>query len=139
MKTHEVDEVLRQRLVTEDQRLVFWRDAEGELAECSASGLSHERGGRIAARCRAARRLAMKRRLETEDTVGEYLVYSQGQRPQAELDWLLDTHLYSSEFYADIASLWLQELGAQWAVPPRPPRGPRGLSGRSRPASDQEP
>ncbi len=55
--------------------------------------------------------LTIKLRLETEDTAGKYLVYSQGERPQAELDWLLDIRLYSSEFYADIASLWLQELG----------------------------
>jgi hypothetical protein len=34
--------------------------------------------------------LAAKLRLEREDTTGKYLVYSTGEPPAAEEDWLLD-------------------------------------------------
>lgn len=115
MKTHEVDKALRKKFVTEDQRLVFWHDADGEFAEYIGGGLSdalsHELGGARLLDVAQLGGLAIKLHLETEDTAGKYLVYSQGQRPKAELDWLLDIRLYSSEFTADIASLWLQELG----------------------------
>ena len=36
-----------------------------------------------------------------------------GEAPPAEEDWLLDIRLYSAEFHADVASIWLQELGLQ--------------------------
>ena len=55
--------------------------------------------------------LSTKLRLEQEDRSGKYLVYSQGAMPDAEEDWLLDIRLYSAQFHADVASLWLQELG----------------------------
>ena len=55
--------------------------------------------------------LSAKLRLEREDPTGKYLVYSQGEAPPAEEDWLLDIRLYSAQFHADVASIWLQELG----------------------------
>ena len=39
------------------------------------------------------------------------LVYTKGEAPRTEEDWLLDIRLYSAQFHADVASLWLQELG----------------------------
>jgi len=48
---------------------------------------------------------------EQVDQVGKYLVYSQGETVPADEDWLLDIRLYSAQFHADMASLWLQELG----------------------------
>jgi hypothetical protein len=55
--------------------------------------------------------LSAKLCLERQDPRGKYLVYSKGPTPPAEEDWLLDIRLYSAEFHADVASLWLQELG----------------------------
>jgi len=110
MKAHEVDKALRKKFVTEGHRLVFWHDTDGEFVEYVQSGLPEdldaqvldvgERGG-----------LPAKLLLEREDTTGKYLVYSRGEQPPADQDWLLDIRLYSAEFHADVASLWLQELG----------------------------
>ena len=111
MKAHEVDKALRQKFVAEDARLVFWHDADGEFAELLAGSLLDDLGGAQLLDVAKIGGLAAKLKLETEDTAGKYLVYSAGERPDAELDWLLDIRLYSSEFYADVASLWLQELG----------------------------
>ncbi|MBT3222011.1 MAG: BREX-1 system phosphatase PglZ type A, partial [Proteobacteria bacterium] len=55
--------------------------------------------------------LSAKLRLEREDATGKYLVYSTGEQPRPEEDWLLDIRLYSAQFHADVASIWLQELG----------------------------
>jgi hypothetical protein len=54
--------------------------------------------------------------------LAEFLVYSTGSVPPADEDWLLDIRLYSSEFRADVASIWLQEL-ALASGPARPPEG----------------
>ena len=111
MKSEQVDQALHERFVAEGERLVFWHDPNGEFADYVAGGLAgdiaevqvldvHEVGG-----------LSAKLRLEREDRTGQYLVYSKGEAPPAEGDWLLDIRLYSAEFHADVASLWLQELG----------------------------
>jgi len=111
MKAHEVDKALRQKFVTDGARLVFWHDADTEFADYVADGLPDDLGGAQLLDVSKVGGLAAKLKLEIEDTVGKYLVYSSGPRPGAELDWLLDIRLYSAEFHADIASLWLQELG----------------------------
>ena len=111
MKAEQVDRALHQKFVTEGERLVFWHDPNGEFADYVEGGLAgdiadvqvldvHEVGG-----------LSAKLRLEREDRTGKYLVYSQGEALPAEEDWLLDIRLYSAQFHADMASLWLQELG----------------------------
>ena len=111
MKAEQVDKALQQKFVTEGARLVFWHDPSGEFADYVAGGLegavAHvqvldvaETGG-----------LSAKLRLERDDRAGQYLVYSKGDQPRAEEDWLLDVRLYSAEFHADMASIWLHELG----------------------------
>ncbi len=111
MKGHELDKALHQKFVAEDARLVFWHDAEREFADYVADGLPDDLAGVQLLDVGKVGGLAAKLKLETEDTSGKYLVYSSGEYPDAELDWLLDIRLYSTEFHADIASVWLQELG----------------------------
>lgn len=111
MKAHEVDKALRQKFVVEGARLVFWHDRAGEFADYVAGGLPDDLGGAQLLDVSGVGGLAAKLKLEMEDTSGKYLVYSSGEPPEAELDFLLDIRLYSSEFHADVASLWLQELG----------------------------
>ncbi len=115
MKAEQVDQALRQKFISEGARLVFWHDANAEFGEYLAGGLpealahvqvldaSHV-GGQIGG-------LSAKLRLERDDPTGTYLIYSQGEMALAEEDWLLDIRLYSAQFHADVASIWLQELG----------------------------
>ena len=118
MKAHEVDKALHQKFVVEDARLVFWHDADAEFAEYIAGWMPENLGGAQLLDVTQVGGLAAKLKLETEDKKGKYLVYSSGQPPEAEVDWLLDIRLYSAEFSADIASLWLQELGLTPTKPP---------------------
>ena len=111
MKAEQVDQALRQKFVSEGARLVFWHDAKSEFADYVGQGFAGEIADVQVLDVSKLGGLSAKLRLEREDSTGRYLVYSQGDAPAAEEDWLLDIRLYSSEFHADIASLWLQDLG----------------------------
>ena len=111
MKAEQVDQALRQKFVDEDQRIVFWNDENGEFADYIDVGLSAELCEINLLDLREVGGLSAKLRLEQDDPAGKYLVYSQGKMPAAEQDWLLDIRHYSAKFHADVASLWLQELG----------------------------
>ncbi|MDP6650668.1 MAG: BREX-1 system phosphatase PglZ type A, partial [Gammaproteobacteria bacterium] len=111
MKAEQVDQALEQKFLSDGQRLVFWHDGAGEFAGYIDSGLPDELSEVQILELAQVGGLSAKLKLEREDSVGKYLIYSQGQQPQAEEDWLLDIRLYSTEFHADIASIWLQELG----------------------------
>lgn len=111
MKAQQVDKALAQKFLTEGNRLVFWHDPEGEFADYVADGLDGELASVKVLDVAKAGGLSAKILLEREDTTGQYLVYTQGTQLEAEQDWLLDIRLYSAEFHADVASIWLQELG----------------------------
>lgn len=111
MKAEQVDKALRQKFVAEGARLVFWHDASGEFADYIGGGLAGEIADVKVLDVGAVGALSVKLRLEREDRTGKYLVYSKGVAPPADEDWLLDIRLYSAEFHADVASLWLEELG----------------------------
>ena len=111
MKAGQVDQALRQRFLTEEHRLVFWHDTAGEFADYIAAGLPDELADVAVLDVSQVGGLPAKLRLEIEDSTGKYLVYSRGEEPPAEEDWLLDIRLYSAQFHADVASIWLQELG----------------------------
>ena len=111
MKAEQVDQALRQKFVNEGARLVFWHDENGEFAEYVAGGLPDDMAAVQVLDLARVGGFSAKLRLEREDPRGQYLVYSQGELPPAEEDWLLDIRLYSAHFHADMASIWLQELG----------------------------
>ena len=115
MRTHEVDTALYQKFVTEGARLVFWHDTGGEFADYVAGGLTGDLADVGVKLLDVAKvgGLSAKLLLEREDLAGKYLVYSTGEKPPAEQEWLLDIRLYSAEFHADVASIWLQELKLQ--------------------------
>ncbi|MBB2481353.1 BREX-1 system phosphatase PglZ type A [Bacillus sp. APMAM] len=48
--------------------------------------------------------------LEEEDTVSNYLIYSNVDLPSEEDNWLIDTLLYSKQFHADKVSLLMNDL-----------------------------
>jgi uncharacterized protein (TIGR02687 family) len=111
MKAEQVDQALYKSFITEEARLVFWHDANGEFGDYVEEGLKGDIAAVQVLDVATVGGLSAKLRLEQKDRTGKYLVYSQGDMPPADQDWLLDIRLYSAQFHADIASLWLQELG----------------------------
>ena len=110
MKTVEIDQALERKFNEEQARLVFWHDEDSEFGSYLLSGLSGSLSSVQVINANQKGGLATKLFLEREDTEGQYLVYSTGPAPAPEHDWLLDIRLYSENFYADIASIWLQDL-----------------------------
>lgn len=97
------------RVFAEEQaRLVFWNDPEREfldsLRDIKLDDVEILNLDEIAA-------LELKIRLEQEDPKRRYLLYSSGEEPEYQDDWLLDIRLYSRSFRADRASILLDELG----------------------------
>ena len=111
MKAEQVDQALHQKFVTEGVRLVFWHDPNGEFENYVGNGLNGDIAGVQVLDVAEVGGLSAKLRLEREDRTGKYLVYTKGDAPPAEEDWLLDIRLFSAQFHADVASLWLQEMG----------------------------
>ncbi len=113
MKAEQVDQALCQKFIAVGERLVFWHDPNGEFADYVAGGFTGDLANAGVKLLDVAEvgGLSAKLLLEREDRTGKYLIYSQGEQPPAEQDWLLDIRLYSAEFHADIASIWLQDLG----------------------------
>lgn len=111
MKAEQVDQALRARFLTEHHRLVFWTDPDAEFAEYIARGLPAELAHVRVLDLSKQGGLAAKLLLEREAPASPFLVYRPFSRPPADLDWLLDIELYSAEFHADLASIWLAELG----------------------------
>ena len=111
MKAEQVDQALYQKFIADGERLVFWDDPNGEFIEYIARGLSEDLGGVTVLNLAEYGGLSAKLLLEREDRTGKYLLYRPSRQPPAEEDWLLDIRMYSTEFHAEVASLWLQELG----------------------------
>lgn len=111
MKAEQVEQALRKKFFDEQQRLVFWHDRDAEFSDYVSEALPAELNGVEVLRVAEFGALAAKLHLERKDRQGKYLVYNSGEVPKPEADWLLDIRLYSGEFHADMASLWLQELG----------------------------
>jgi len=111
MKAAQVDKALLQKFIIDDERIVFWHDQDSEFSDYVSEGLEGELEAVTVLDVGQRGGLPSKLLLEREDTAGKYLVYSTGERPTAEADWLLDIRLYSAEFHADVASIWLHELG----------------------------
>ena len=108
METTQLTTSLNRCFNTDGHRLVFWYDPECEFEEAlpalDIDGVNILRLDEVGS-------LALKVKFELEDLSGKYLIYSQFTEPDQEDDWLLDVKLYSHVFYADRASVVLNELG----------------------------
>ena len=111
MKAEQVDQALKRKFIDEEQRLVFWHDANGEFADYIAEGLDGDLQDVRILEVAKIGGLSAKLLLEREAPEDAFLVYSSGETLGPEEDWLLDIRLYSARFYAEAASIWLQELG----------------------------
>lgn len=56
---------------------------------------------------------SIKTLLEIEDTKSNYLIYFPCKKPSDVENWLLDTLLYSEEYYADVVALTMRNLGLE--------------------------
>ena len=108
METSQLTISLRRCFKNEGRRLVFWYDPDREferaLATLDLDGVTTLRLDEIGS-------LELKIKLELEDPSGQYLIYAPFAEPDKEDVWLLDLELYNHVFYADRASVVLNELG----------------------------
>ena len=91
-----------------DYRIVFWDDpnADFEISHlsCLPQGVEVLRPDLIG-------QFKTKFIIEVEKPKTNFLVYTPKSEPRPEEDWLLDIRLYSYQFHADTASMYLEELG----------------------------
>ncbi|MCK4305151.1 MAG: hypothetical protein KAY24_13020 [Candidatus Eisenbacteria sp.] len=75
MKAEQVDKALHQKFITEDARLVFWHDPNGEFADYVAGGLAGAiEDVQVLDVAEVVGGLSTKLRLEREDRTGKYLM-----------------------------------------------------------------
>ena len=111
MKAEQVDQALHQKFVTDGERLVFWHDLNYEFWEYVEAGFDGELDDVEVLDVAKLGGFSAKLRLEHEDRSGKYLVYSHGELPVAENDWLLDIH-----FTARSSTRMLRVFGCRtWA------------------------
>jgi len=91
-------------------RVIFWNDPEedfeDDLLSLGLDGIDILRPDKVG-------QLKTKVVIEIEKPESKFLVYSVTPIPQPENDWLLDIRLYGYQFYADTASMMVEELGLQ--------------------------
>ncbi len=54
---------------------------------------------------------AIKKMIEHDDPVSDFLVYIPAEKPADQENWLLDVLIYSEEYYADTVALTMRRLG----------------------------
>ena len=86
MSTSQNNQALQQKFLSDGQRLVFWHDGAGEFADYIEAGLPDELSEIQILELAKVGGLSAKLKLEREDPVGKYLIYSRGEQPQAEED-----------------------------------------------------
>ena len=110
MDTQQLSQGLQQAFITEGHRIVFWYDAEqsfvGDLSKLDLPDVT-------LINMQDQSNLAVKFKLELDDTRSKYLLYFPFAEPEAADDWLLDIKLYSRQYYADRISMIFNELGLQ--------------------------
>ncbi len=106
-QSEKLRESLRKIYEEENKRIVFWFDKDREF-ENDIHFIGLEGVSIINLKDESA--FGLKVKLETEDTTGRYLLYAPFAEPEPEADWLMDIRLYSRTFYADMASMILNEL-----------------------------
>jgi uncharacterized protein (TIGR02687 family) len=91
-----------------NSRLVFWYDPEESFRE-NVSQLAID--GVTVLDMSEQSLFATKKRLELDEPLTPFLLYFPYAEPEADRDWLLDIRLYSEQFFADVSSILLNELG----------------------------
>ena len=101
----------------EQSRIVFWHDPEqsftAQLAELADPQAGLTREGQPVAVLNMAEhsQLQARKRIELDEPITPFLLYWPSPEPAPAKDWLLDMRRYSVTFYADAASILLNDLG----------------------------
>lgn len=98
----------------EHHRLVFWYDDKAELKD-EFNTLDIPKVHKLTI---DNNEFAVKLEVVKTHPKTNYLIYSPAPKPDDNDNWLLDLVLSHTEFYADQASLWLQELGLESSLRP---------------------
>ena len=110
MNITQVKETLERIFREKKKRIVFWYDAEKEFEDMLSS---IQLDDVAILRLDEHGALELKIKLETEDTLGKYILYAPYAEPAPEKDWLFDIRLYSYTFHADPASILLKALNLE--------------------------
>ncbi len=110
MEAPQIVSALKRLYDEENNRVVFWCDPQGEFAD-SVEQISAELPQVKLARLDTGSTLQLKIELEFEHPEQRYLLYEPQDAPDREQDWMLDIRLYAQPFFADKASVIMDELG----------------------------
>ena len=110
MEAPQIVSALKRLYDEENNRVVFWCDPQGEFAD-SVEQISSELPQVKLARLDSGSTLQLKIELELEHPEQRYLLYEPQDAPDREQDWMLDIRLYAQPFFADKASVIMDELG----------------------------
>lgn len=91
----------------EQRKIIFWLDKEGSFSEIIDEINIDDV---MVHKLNESNFFYSKYLLEEEDTASNYLVYTNVDIQTEEDNWLIDTFLYSNQFYADKISLLMNEL-----------------------------
>jgi len=100
-----ITEALTKRF--ELHRIIFWHDEQGELQEQYAE-IEIAEVEKIHVKNNA---FAVKHLINKEKPAQKFLLYSTGQKPENEDNWLLDMELAHHVFRTDQEAMFLQEVG----------------------------
>ena len=89
------------------RRIIFWYDEDKEF-EDKLDEIQISNAKIIA--LTGSNNFEVKKLLNVDDTLSNYLVYSPFLYDNLEDNWFLDIELYSEEFRADLISMWMDEL-----------------------------
>lgn len=89
------------------RRIIFWYDGDREF-EDKLDEIQVDNARFLV--LTGANNFVAKKLLTVDDTTNNYLVYCPISYESREDDWFLNIELYSEEFRADLASIWMNEM-----------------------------
>lgn len=93
-------------------RIVFWHDPEQSFtAQLADLALLCDGQPATVINMVTQSQLQTRKRIELDEPTQGFLLYWPSEEPAPAKDWLLDIRRYSTTFYADAASILLNELG----------------------------
>ena len=92
------------------RRIIFWYDEEKEFQDKLDE--IHLNNAKIIA-LTGTNNFEVKKMLNVDDTLSNYLIYSPFLYDNLEDNWFLDIELYSEPFRADLIFMWMDELKVQ--------------------------
>ena len=99
----------------QNRNIVFWYNGDGKFQD-KLDGLQEQLSDAEILIFSGNNSFNLKYRVEIENPEKNYLIYVPNFRPAPEENYLLDIYKYSQEFEADVATIYMRELGIKNAV-----------------------